>query len=395
MDNKHFKKLLKESLKNGAATLFEEEETLEPITSDDSDETNSESDGEQQDDDKPSQKKSFIELINKAAEEIERISKASRLKTEDYAMLAALYYLGRYHRTSDDSVDTENLNRVFKNNTSFNKIIFNLLSAEQKKKKNIICVFAKVLDWLKKEPMYQNPEMYYESLAQSGGYDGIGEVVKYAYYILNKNSYSIKGKNLNLLATMAARSIKVGVENLSDCADGMDISADSDDEFGDDDDTEEVEISDLATPREAQTIRDFGTEIMKIKELSPYAVDIIQAISFDLQSSLGNRRKERLGLKEQSEDIQVVLQKIPNIKKVLNKIKIGSGEGAVQLAYIVIGRFLSRNNLKINDKDKIDISVFQASNRKDQISLIQKISSGDANLEEQRYDMLLKRFNIK
>ena len=98
MDNKHFKKLLKESLENGAQTLFEEEEdALEPITSDDSDEANSEGDredGEQQDDDKV--KKTFLEYFNNRAKKgIDRISTASKLETKDYAMLASLYYLYR------------------------------------------------------------------------------------------------------------------------------------------------------------------------------------------------------------------------------------------------------------------------------------------------------------
>ena len=233
MDNKHFKKLLKESLENGAQTLFEEEEdALEPITSDDSDEANSEGDredGEQQDDDKV--KKTFLEYFNnRAKKEIDRISTASKLETKDYAMLASLYYLYRHHLTRDEEMDTENLNRVFKNNAAFNKIVFNLLSTEQKNKKNIICVFAKVANWLKTQPLYKNPEVYYEALIRKLGSKGIEKIVKYGEYIFEKNSYSIKGKNKRLLEKLAADSIKLGIKNISDCPKGADVTADTDGE---------------------------------------------------------------------------------------------------------------------------------------------------------------------
>ena len=99
-------------------------------------------------------------------------------------------------------------------------------------------------------------------------------------------------------------------------------------------------------------------------------------------------------LQEESE-VDFIIKDAEALLELLLKIKEERTIIAAKIAYIIISRFLTRNGMKINDRELSQIKRYNLmpSSAEEAIKLLKNTEG--RKLEEQRYNMLLKRFNIK
>jgi hypothetical protein len=166
-----------------------------------------------------------------------------------------------------------------------------------------------------------------------------------------------------------------------------------DDEPTEDTASEEEDL--LKTPEEKQTIRDLYISLRKVTGLNYFTKQIIDALRKDVPKSLSTSLGLRKALKEEEE--QTVVRSAENIINLLQTIKDQGNLKIAKMAYIVISRYLSRNGIKLNQRDKNKIKSLRIvpDSKEEIMFLLDIIKPLERNLEEQRYRMLLKRLKIK
>ena len=151
----------------------------------------------------------------------------------------------------------------------------------------------------------------------------------------------------------------------------------------------------LKTPDEKQTIRNLYISLRKISGLNDFAKQIIDVLRKDVPKSLSTSLGLRKALKE--EEGQTVIRSAENIINLLKTIKDQGKPQIAKMAYIVISRYLSRNGIKLTQRDANVIKFLKVipNDKAEMMFLLNRIKPLERNLEEQRYNMLLKRLNIK
>ena len=160
-----------------------------------------------------------------------------------------------------------------------------------------------------------------------------------------------------------------------------------------DSETEEVSMEDLVTPSSKQNFQIFARRLQQIPFpfVREYVVDIIQSVSKDVPERLLGTLK---GDKIEEQEPRRFMINIPNVISLLKKIREEKSKLTAGQVYVLIQRFLKRNGLQIKDSDKKIIDRLGITlGREDTIEFLQKVHS--KNLEEQKYNMLLKRLKIK
>jgi hypothetical protein len=99
---------------------------------------------------------------------------------------------------------------------------------------------------------------------------------------------------------------------------------------------------------------------------------------------------------EEDEEAKYKLPDSTNIQNIIKKIA-NDKLVAARHAYIIIKRFLSRNGMDLKRDAEINMKGIKVvpGSAEDIVAMLKTIKAPERNLEEQRYDMLLKRFNIK
>ena len=90
-----------------------------------------------------------------------------------------------------------------------------------------------------------------------------------------------------------------------------------------------------------------------------------------------------------------ILRDVYHVRNILEAIKSNKTKYIAQIALIFIKRFLSRNNIVLSKpaKRQLDILQLNPTSKKDLLRILRNVRG--KNLEEQRYEKLLKRFKIK
>ena len=163
---------------------------------------------------------------------------------------------------------------------------------------------------------------------------------------------------------------------------------------------EDVEIH--GTPEEPQAFVPFLKGLEKVPIIRNYANEIINALKKDIpntkQAALMPRSiEEILSINEEEDgELKYKLPDSTNIQNIIKKIA-NDKLVAARHAYIIIKRFLSRNGMDLKKDAEINMKGIRVvpGSAEDVVAMLKTIKAPDRNLEEQRYSMLLKRFNIK
>ncbi len=168
-------------------------------------------------------------------------------------------------------------------------------------------------------------------------------------------------------------------------------------------DTEEISREDMetyGTPEGAQAFRPFKKGLNKVPIIKDFSDEIITALRKDIppqrQGLLSPSSLEELfSINEEEEEPKYRIPNSTNIQAIIKKIasdKLIAG----RWAYTLIKRFLSRNGMDLRpDAERNMKSLRVVPNQEDIIPLLKTAKAVERNLEEQRYNLLLKRFNIK
>lgn len=508
MDNKHFKKLLKESLQTGALGLFEEEEEeQESPDSTTSDQEEADSD-ENSTAGKSAAEKNLIKQLKNAAEFAKKLKQSQNFSVESFALVFAYYFLALHH---DEKEDWE---ASIASNNVFNQNLAGVLQHHAKNNINIICTLASVLEWILEFPPFKDPEVWVPSLRVNKDQVLIKKLNSTAKEIEEKK-YKLNSKNKKTLENLVARigkdfkmsecpknpsgnqkddkekdeaveefqklDLKVGdvvvvrnrngkeiVTTVAEIPDelivkenqwkdetvkfiiGGDWSIPLDGKRGfnskgqhwiairdkkvairkattqdiqkavevdprvaaklnledtlEDAETEEIPREDVetyGTPEEPQAFRPFLKGLEKVPVIRDYADEIVAALKKDIPSTkqasmMPNTIDELLTINE--EEDEVAKYKLPDSENIQNIIKKIANDKLVagKWAYTLIKRFLSRNGMDLKQNAEINMKALKVIPKpEDIVPLLKTAKAVERNLEEQRYDMLLKRFNIK
>jgi hypothetical protein len=487
MNTKDFKKLLKESISNGATYILDEQEEIpDSIAADEETQTQPEQDSEEA-------SNKLADSLKKAAEEVAKFIQNKDLNAENLAKAMAYYFIGMYWD------EPQNWEASVKSNSIFNRNLNIVLSNRLKDRTNIICLYSDLLEWLNK--FYKSPEVLANKIERDVDGREVSKI-KSALDANLKGSYRLTGNNSNILKQMIAynkdyditrcvpgeelegrgeekkkeirtkdqqpmslESLKAVIEK-TDAKDyatriinalkqdmkdlrvkvnearektplltntirvlqsipdkdiqksalksildffrvnNLQISGKTqskltkagiltrqDDEPTEDTPSEEEDL--LKTPEEKQTIRDLYISLRKVTGLNYFTKQIIDALRKDVPKSLSTSLGLRKALKEEEE--QTVVRSAENIINLLQTIKDQGNLKIAKMAYIVISRYLSRNGIKLNQRDKNKIKSLRIvpDSKEEIMFLLDIIKPLERNLEEQRYRMLLKRLKIK
>lgn len=168
--------------------------------------------------------------------------------------------------------------------------------------------------------------------------------------------------------------------------------------------TEEIPREDVetyGTPEDPQAFRPFLKGLEKVPVIRDYADEIVTALKSDIPSSrqvslMPSTIDELLTVNEEEE--QEAKYKLPDSENIQNIIKKIADDKLVagKWAYTLIKRFLSRNGMDLKQNAEINMKALRVIPKPaDIVPLLKTAKAVERNLEEQRYNMLLKRFNIK
>ena len=506
MNNKHFKKLLKESLESGAATLFKEEEEIEvpdAIAQD-------EEDGAVENTPKISSdvEKKLSQQLTQASSLASQIKNSKNLSVETFPQIIAYYFMAMYYDDPDDWKSSLSSTQIFNTNLG------GIFKDHEKRNENIVCTFSEALDWVLNYPAYKNPDIWIASLRtkkdqdlvaklsntlnkiekkefalsnknekylkkliaklgrdfkiadcpvapQSGGKEKekdeaaeefkkldlkVGDVVvvknrngkeivttvaeipdelivkenqwkdKTAKFIIGgdwsipldgKRGFNSKGQHW-----IAIRDKKVAIRKATEqgvqkainidsrVASKLNLTDDIEDAETEEIPREDVEIH--GTPEEPQAFVPFLKGLEKVPIIRNYANEIVNALKKDIpntkQAGLMPRSiEEILSINEEEDgELKYKLPDSTNIQNIIKKIA-NDKLVAARHAYIIIKRFLSRNGMDLKKDAEINMKGIRVvpGSAEDIVAMLKTIKAPDRNLEEQRYSMLLKRFNIK
>ncbi len=518
MNNKHFKRLLKESITSGASSLFEEEEVEVPdsITSDEED-LSQETEQEKENNDEPvsQAEKELLEALKKNTEFAKKIQTSQNFNIEAFARIFAHY------NVLLNWDDKEKWNLSVANNNVFNKNIMTVLDRHIKKNINIICTFSEVVNWISEYAASKNPKTWIKSLRTTQGDQVIIKKLADTLKSIEAKKYDLNGTNIKWLTALISRAgkdfqmkecppsgtattkdnkddkeggekdeateefqkldLKVGdvvvvknrngkeiVTTVSEIPDelvvkenqwkdktakfiiGGDWSIPLDGKRGfnskgqhwiairdkkvairkattqdiqkavnvdprvaaklnledtlEDAETEEIPREDVetyGTPEDPQAFRSFLKGLEKVPVINNYADEIVAALKTDIPTSrqagmMPSTIDELLAVNEEEE--QEAKYKLPDSENIQNIIKKITNDKLVagKWAYTLIKRFLSRNGMDLRpDAERIMMSLKVIPKPEDIVPLLKTAKAVERNLEEQRYNMLLKRFNIK
>tara|TARA_R110002124_G_scaffold116400_8_gene272848 strand:+ start:4633 stop:6828 length:2196 start_codon:yes stop_codon:yes gene_type:complete len=205
MNNKQFKKIIKESISNGADMFFEEEEIPASIASDGSEDQNQDQNQENDFVQK------LIESLSKASDEIKKLKQSGEFTAEGFAKALALYYAALYHE------DDENWKASSSNDNVFNQSLNTYLMGETNKKvSNIICFYVKMLDWDLGHPMYKNPDVFAKSLRTKADNVNMTDISGRVSVIVDRG-IKLSGHNKRLINKLLEKLKGV---KMSDCTSG-------------------------------------------------------------------------------------------------------------------------------------------------------------------------------
>lgn len=389
MNNKHFKRLLKESITSGASSLFEEEEEAVEVPDSIARDKEQEEKDEKSDSTKvvSAAEKKLSQQLKQASSLISKIKNSQNLSVETFSQIIAYYFMAMYYDDPDDWKASLSSSQIFNTNLG------GIFKDHQKRNENIICTFSEALDWVLAYPAYKNPDVWVSSLRTRKDQD---LVVKLSNTLnkIEKKGFALSSKNEEYLKKLIA---KLGPDfKMSDCP--VDPKVDTSTTADDNQDKEKnVKIE---VPTGSQSIQEFAKEILKVQPLQKEANKISRAVLEDVLLELGE--EVFASIQKPSSDDQMrenkgkikVIQNGKNILKAISEIR---GKLGQKLAYFFIVRHLARNEIKLSDSVRqIAFTSGYKPSKEDQISFLDKyVNEESRNLEEQRYDMLLKRFNIK
>jgi hypothetical protein len=389
MNNKHFKRLLKESITSGASSLFEEEEEAVEVPDSIARDKEQEEKDEKSDSTKvvSAAEKKLSQQLKQASSLISKIKNSQNLSVETFSQIIAYYFMAMYYDDPDDWKASLSSSQIFNTNLG------GIFKDHQKRNENIICTFSEALDWVLAYPAYKNPDVWVSSLRTRKDQD---LVVKLSNTLnkVEKKGFALSSKNEEYLKKLIA---KLGPDfKMSDCP--VDPKVDTS-TTADDRQDKEKNIK-IEVPTGPQNIKEFAKEMLKVQPLQKETNRISRAILEDIWLELGN--DILASVQEPSSDDQVRENKdkikvIQNGKNILKAISEIEGKVGQKIAYFFIVRFLARNEIKLSDsvRQRAFTSGYKPS-KKDQIYILDKyVNEESRNLEEQRYDILLKRFNIK
>ena len=365
MNTKDFKKLLKESISNGATYILDEQEEIpDSIAADEETQTQPEQDSEEA-------SNKLADSLKKAAEEVAKFIQNKDLNAENLAKAMTYYFIGMYWD------EPQNWEASVKSNSIFNRNLNIVLSNRLKDRTNIICLYSDLLEWLNK--FYKSPEVLANKIERDVDGREVSKI-KSALDANLKGSYRLTGNNSNILKQMIAYNKDYDITR---CVPGEELE-------GGDKEAKEGDAEVIEIPSGRQSLEDFLKEINKFKVLKPYAFEIFQTLGIDLAF---DKQKD---LEEENKDKITLLKQIPETSKILKKIKSEKGKLAGQMAYLFIIRFLGRNKIGISPEVKQQFAALEVVPSKERsIDILSSVEKEKVNLEEQRYHMLLKRFNIK
>ena len=169
-------------------------------------------------------------------------------------------------------------------------------------------------------------------------------------------------------------------------------------------DTEEIsrEENPFKTPEDTQAFKTFKKGLLKVPIINKFADKIITALKEDIpenkQSSLQpNSLEELISInEEEEEEAKYIIRDSQNIQAIISIIA-DKQLIAAKWTYVFIKRFLSRNGMDLNRNAEIKLKSLKVvpDREEDMIAILKTAKAPERNLEEQRYDMLLKRFDIK
>jgi len=521
MDNKHFKRLLKESITTGASSLFEEEEEEELPAEEENNEEEDSADQQEEGGNEPKSQaeKDLLTALESSKKYVEEIQNSQNFNIEAFAVIFALY------NALLNWDDEKEWNLSVANNNIFNKNIMTVLDRHINKNINIICTFSKVLDWILASAASKDSKLWIKSLRTTQGDQVIIKKLADTLKSIQAKKYALNSKNIKILKALINRAgkdfqmkecpesgtattkddkdgegdkekdgekdeateefekldLKVGdvvvvknrngkeiVTTIAEIPDelivkenqwkdetvkfiiGGDWSIPLDGRRGfnskgqhwiairdkkvairkattqdiqkavdvdprvaaklnledtlEDAETEEIPREDVetyGTPEDPQAFRPFLKGLEKVPVIRDYADEIVTALKSDIPSArqasmMPNTIDELLTVNEEEE--QEAKYKLPDSENIQNIIKKIADDKLVagKWAYTLIKRFLSRNGMDLKQNAEINMKALRVIPKPaDIVPLLKTAKAVERNLEEQRYNMLLKRFNIK
>lgn len=382
MNNKQFKKILKESLSNGADVFFEEEEIPSSIAS--GPDMDEDPDKEAKEDTIESQ---TINNLKSAASDAETIKKSGKMVPDEFARTVAYYFIGMYHD------ENESWNLSLRNNSIFNRNLEAVLESIEERDDNILCKFSEVLDWVTTFGAYVSPDIFVASVRTQKNEATLNKINKVLVDI-KKGNFSLSSGNRKILNRLVEKAGKDF--DLSRCPQG---SA----EKSEPEKTSTEEPNNLETPTTPQTLKAFSRELNKIPQLENLSDILIDALTMDLgeladavmRGAVISKDDAKVDLDEQDKKSNKLLKDINNVRNSLEQVKAIRTPQLAQIILLFIRRFLARNNIILskNAKMQLDGLNLNPKNEKDALGVLRNVRG--KNLEEQRYNMLLKRFDIK
>ncbi|HAI16871.1 MAG TPA: hypothetical protein DCM10_01870 [Xanthomarina gelatinilytica] len=374
MNTKDFKSLLRESILSSNCGVLQEDEEIGIDLGDEASPPGLDDEAPLL----PSYVKNFTQELSQAIDLIDVISARGDVKADNFAKMLAYYYMAAYY--DDDSKWEASL----KNSSSFGKNITILLQQSPQFNKNIKCYYKEILDWVNKNPMFQDGDTFSRFLVTKADE---ADFKKFTTTLRNirAGKYRMPPGAQKLLSQ---RLQKVKNFDMSLCSPSKAPSQDSSQKQGIE------EPSNLTTPQEKQTLKAFMKELNKIPQFQDLSDIIVDALVKDLGTLADNTMRGVVD--EQGETKKKrILRDVYHVRNILEAIKSNKTKYIAQIALIFIKRFLSRNNIVLSKpaKRQLDILQLNPTSKKDLLRILRNVRG--KNLEEQRYEKLLKRFKIK
>jgi hypothetical protein len=227
MNTKDFKKLLKESISNGATYILDEQEEIpDSIAADEETQTQPEQDSEEA-------SNKLADSLKKAAEEMAKFIQNKDLNAENLAKAMTYYFIGMYWD------EPQNWEASVKSNSIFNRNLNIVLSNRLKDRTNIICLYSDLLEWINK--FYKSPEVLANKIERDVDSRDVSKI-KSALDANLKGSYRLAGNNLNILKKMIAYNKDYDITR---CVPGEELEGDEKDDKEKDEAVEEFQKLDL------------------------------------------------------------------------------------------------------------------------------------------------------
>ena len=297
---------------------------------------------------------------------------------------------GADQSTSEESASEENTSEEFK---KLNLKVGDLIIVKNRKGQEVITTIAEIP----------------EELMENQGKDPTAKFIiggSWSIPFNGKKGFNSKGQRWIAIKNKKIVIRKPKIEDLQKALNIDPITAaklNIEDDL-EDADTEEIsrEENPFKTPEDTQAFKTFKKGLLKVPVIDKFADKIITALKEDIpenkQSSLQpNSLEELISInEEEEEEAKYIIRDSQNIQAIINIIA-DKQLIAAKWTYVFIKRFLSRNGMDLNRNAEIKLKSLKVvpDKEEDMIAILKTAKAAERNLEEQRYDMLLKRFDIK